>query len=451
MKNLTQGNTFKIFFMFGIPLVFSGLLSQSYNIIDTMIAGKCIGEDGLAAVGGTAGLIQLTSSFMWGYSSGFCVYVAQMFGDKNYYGIKKCVIYNLLALLAVCILIGGGMLLFRRPLFEFLNVDVRLYRDTSLYFSIYISGLYFIILNDCFIKIFNAIGDSKMSFLMSCLAAVLNIGGNILSVAVLKMGVLGLVLASVISASVVDLCYYLRLLQIFRQMDVLHLRVGYDPAVLHKSVSYATPTSLQQITMYFSSAAVFPYINAIGASATAAYTVVIKIFDINACMYQGASMTVSNYTAQCVGGHKYHQLGKGLAVGAVLAAFCLIPLLILCALFPRQISLFFFDKGVNEDALGYAVLFMRYYLPFLVFNMINNLLHAFYRGVRATGLLILVTFIGAASRILGTLLLAPAGGMQGIYGAWVISWVAEAAITLILYFIGKWKPKELLNQQTVAH
>ena len=142
MKNLTQGNTFKIFFMFGIPLVFSGLLSQSYNIIDTMIAGKCIGEDGLAAVGGTAGLIQLTSSFMWGYSSGFCVYVAQMFGDKNYYGIKKCVIYNLLALLAACILIGGGMLLFRRPLFEFLNVDVRLYRDTSLYFSIYISGLY---------------------------------------------------------------------------------------------------------------------------------------------------------------------------------------------------------------------------------------------------------------------------------------------------------------------
>ena len=91
------------------------------------------------------------------------------------------------------------------------------------------------------------------------------------------------------------------------------------------------------------------------------------------------------------------------------------------------------------------------YLPFLVFNMINNLLHAFYRGVRATRLLILVTFIGAASRILGTLLLAPAGGMQGIYGAWVISWVAEAAITLILYFIGKWKPKELLNQQTAAH
>lgn len=439
MTDLTKGNTFKTFFLFGIPLVFSGLLSQSYNIIDTMIAGKCIGENGLAAVGGTAGLIQLTSAFMWGYSSGFCIYAARMFGDQNYSGIKRCIMYNLLALLAACVLIGGGMLLFRRQIFDILNVEAALMRETSLYFTIYIAGLYFIILNDCFMKIFNAIGDSKMSLYMSCLAAVLNISGNLLAVAVLRLGVLGLALASVVSAAVVDFCYFLRLQRIFREMNVRHLSGGFDPAVLRNSFSYAVPTSLQQITMYFSSAAVFPYVNAIGAAATAAYTVVMKLFDINACMYQGASMTVGNYTAQCIGSHKHDQLGKGLTVGATLAASCLIPALILCAIFPEQISMLFFDRHANGEAVGLVILFMRLYLPFLVLNLINNLFHAFYRGVRATGLLLLVTFVGAASRVGATVLLAPRTGMNGVFCAWVISWAVEALVTLSLYFAGAWK------------
>lgn len=439
MTNLTKGNTFRTFFTFGIPLVFSGLLSQSYNIIDTMIAGKCIGEDGLAAVGGTAGLIQLTSAFMWGYSSGFCIYVARMFGDQNYSGIKRCILYNLLTLLAACLLIGGGMLLLRGQIFDILNVEAVLMWETSLYFTIYISGLYFIILNDCFMKIFNAIGDSKMSLYMSCLAAVLNVSGNLLAVSVLKLGVLGLALASVLSAALVDFCYYLRLLHIFREMKVRHLSVGFDPTVLRNSFGYAVPTSLQQITMYFSSAAVFPYVNAIGTAATAAYTVVMKLFDINACMYQGASMTVGNYTAQCIGSHKHDQLGRGLAVGAALAASCLVPALILCAIFPEQISMLFFERHANGEAVGLVILFMRFYLPFLVLNLINNLFHAFYRGVRATGLLLLVTFVGAASRVAATILLAPQTGMNGIFSAWVISWAVEASVTLILYFTGAWK------------
>lgn len=439
MKDLTQGNTFKTFFLFGMPLVLSGLLSQSYNIIDTMIAGKFLGEDGLAAVGGTAGLVQLTSAFMWGYSAGYCMQVAALFGSKDFYGIRKCIVHNLLAQLAACLLLGIGMILLRGPLFALLNVDARLYRDTAVYFTVYMLGLYLVTLNDCFMKIFNSIGDSKMSFYMSCLAAVLNIGGNLLAVVVLKLGVLGLALATVISAAIVDLCYVIRLLQIFRQMHVLQLPMGFDWPLLRRSAGQSLPVSVQQITMYFSSAAVFPFVNAIGPSATAAYAVAMKIFDINACMYQSSSMTVSNYTAQCVGSRKTHKLGKGLAVGAALAAVFLLPLLTLCALFPRQISMFFFEKGVHQQAIGYAVLFMRFYLPFLVLNVVNNMFHAFYRGIRATKLLLLVTFIGAASRVAATFVMAPTGGMQGIYGAWVLSWGIEAVITPILYVTGIWK------------
>ena len=89
-------------------------------------------------------------------------------------------------------------------------------------------------------------------------------------------------------------------------------------------------------------------------------------------------------------------------------------------------------------------MFTKYFLPFIVFNMINNLFHAFYRGVMAMKSLVSATLIGSITRIIPTMLLVPHLGMQGVYIGWVISWVLEAVFTLILYFTGVWK-KEKIN------
>lgn len=441
MRDLTQGKTLKTFFRFGFPLVLSGLLTQSYHLIDTMLAGKLLGADALAAIGATAGLLQLVSAVMWGYSFGLSIYVAQMFGNRDFHGIRRCIVHNLAVLFLACVLLGGGMLLLRRPLLRMLHVQTALLRDTTLYFSVCLAGLFFIILNDSLMKLSNALGDSRMTFAMSCLAVALNVGGNLLAVRVLHLGVLGLALASVLAAAVVDLCYFLHLRRTFRQMGVAGERIAFDAGILRKTALYALPMSLQQVTMYFSSAAVYPYVNALRANATAAYTVILRVYDINACLYQGATMTVGNYTAQCIGGQKQHRLGRGLAAGTLLAAVCLLPVQALCIAFPVQISRLFFAADTAQEALDYAVLFLRQYLPFLGLNFVNNLFHAFYRGARATGLLLLVTFLGAASRVAATALLAPGYGMRGVYAAWVLSWGIEAVVTLALYLSGLWKKR----------
>ena len=104
MKDLTPGNIYKVFILFAIPLVLSGLLSQAYGVINTMIAGKFLGEEGIAAIGSTTSFTELISSVFWGFSAGFSVFVARLFGAKDYADMKTC-IYSNCIFMAVSILI----------------------------------------------------------------------------------------------------------------------------------------------------------------------------------------------------------------------------------------------------------------------------------------------------------------------------------------------------------
>ena len=122
MKDLTKGNIYKTFFLFGLPLVLAGVLSQTYHVIDTMIAGKFIGEHALASMGAISPLISFVSSLLWGYCTGFSIYIAQLFSAKNYQKIKNTVYSSIVYLAIVCTLLGALIVIFHKPVFSLLNV-----------------------------------------------------------------------------------------------------------------------------------------------------------------------------------------------------------------------------------------------------------------------------------------------------------------------------------------
>lgn len=439
MRDLTKGNIYKTFLIFAIPLILSGLLSTAYNLIDTVIAGKYLGASGLAAIGSTAAFAELISSVLWGYSSGFSIYIAKLFGEKNYSQIRSSVINNYIFILIVSFLIGIISVIFHNIIFDFLKIDSSIRNETKQYFIIYAIGLGIIVLNNTGVHIMNSLGSSGFPFAMSILSAILNIGGNIFTVTVLKLGVRGIALATVFSAAVVDVFYIIKLKKYFREMGVCNEKIQFSPKIISESLGLAVPVTLQQMIMYISSLLVSPFINAIGSSATAAYTVILKIYSVNANIYQNSAKTVTTYSAQCIGRRKTDKLKKGLRVGFIQGIVFLAPVLILCVLFSRQICMLFFPKGYTGISLTYSEIYLRFYLPFITINMINNLFHAFYRGVMAMKYLIAATFSGAFARVISTMLLAPALGIEGVYLGWVISWVAEAIITVIIYISGKWK------------
>ena len=103
----------------------------------------------------------------------------------------------------------------------------------------------------------------------------------------------------------------------------------------------------------------------------------------------------------------------------------------------------YFPEGYIGDSLNYSIAFSRYFLPFIVFNMINNLFHAYYRGVVAMKTLVTATLIGTITRLIPTMLLIPSHGMNGVYIGWAFSWIAEAIFTVIIYFTGIWKKEKI--------
>ncbi len=439
MKNLTEGNIYKNFILFAVPIILAGLFSQAYVTIDSIIAGKFLGEQGLAAIGATSAFLTFISSIFWGYGTGAAVHTATLFGSKNYKMLKTSLCSNRVVFIIANLVVSGFALVFKDLIFDFLRVDESIRRDASYYYIIMISFKFVIVLNTYGTAIFNALGMSGYPFKMSVVCAVLNVAGNILSVTILKMGVVGLAISSVFSALVVDICYYVKLQKCFDEVGCRDYKVRISLDSVEKSLGYALPVTVQQGVMYLASLIISPLINGIGSAATAAYSVVLRIYDINAGIYQNSAKTVTNYVAQSIGGEKFENLKKGVKVGFLQGIVFLAPVLCLCVIFARPFCEAFFPKGYVGEALELSVVYVRCFLPFILFNVVNNFFHSFFRGVKAMNLLVFFTALGSAIRIVATMLLTDSFGMYGVYSGWVISWVGEAVLIYIAYLCGGWK------------
>ena len=444
MKDLTKDNIYKTFLVFAIPLVLSGFLTQAYQIIDTIIAGRYLGADGIAAIGATSSCIQLISSLFWGFATGTSVYIAMLFGAKDYENLKSSLYSNFVLYTGTIIAIAVILIAFQNQVFDFMKVDNSIRGDAGIYYTIYLSGIVMILLNHFGISALNALGISGFCFAMSLVSTVLNIAGNLISVTVLNAGVTGLAASSVFAGIVVDVFYFVKIRQCFKKMGLKTSRMQFSKAAIRRTFSFSLPPMIQQTVMYVASFLISPLINGLGAAATAAYTVVHRLYEINANVYQNSAKTLTTYTAQCIGAKKYDKIKKGVGVALIQGIAFLLPLLLVCSIFANDICALFFSKGYTGDGLTFSVDFAKYFLPLILFNVINNLFHAFYRGVKCMNLLVISTTIGSVARIVASIVLSRFFGIYGVYGGWVVSWIIEAMFCTCTYFIGVWK-KNLEN------
>lgn len=421
MKDLTSGNIYKTFILFAIPLVLSGILSQCYNLIDTIIAGKFLGDGGLAAIGATSAFITFCSSIFWGYSNGASIHFASLFGAGRYRDIKQAVYHSLMFSSVEAIVFGTAVVLCSDWILAFLKVDAIVLADAKRYLSIYMLGFFIILLNNAFVQILHAFGVSSFSFYMSLTSAVLNITGNILSITILGMGVEGVAISTVIAALVVDICYFLKVRACFKEMGVAKDRVMFDFQIIRKIFSYAVPCSMQQLIMYVSGLVISPMINGIGSYASAAYTVVHQIQNLVATIFYNSSKIVGTYSAQCVGAGKISRLKKGVYTGLIQSTVYIAVPLLVCAIWAEPVCKLFFPSDYTGEGLSYAVLFARVYLPFIWFNLVNNLFHSFYRGTGSMKLLVSLTATGSVARFVFSLIFIHFMGMEGVYIGWVLA------------------------------
>lgn len=439
LKKLTEGNIYKTFILFAIPLVLAGILSQGYNMVDTVIAGKVLGSDGLAATGATAAFITFLSAVFWGYGSGFSIYIARLFGAGDYKEMKNAVCNNLIFVFVAGIIAAVLVIVFQNNILDILKVDAAIREQAALYMVIYVAGLCFIVLSSNCVFVMHALGSATYPFIMSLISAILNVGGNIFTLIVLGWGVAGVAFSTVLSALVVDVFYFFKLRKCFVKLGVGKHRVRIGIKTFKRSFAYAASVMMQQMIMYASSLLISPLVNGIGSAATAAYTVVNRVYDINAGIYQNSAKTLTNYTAQCIGAGKLNTLRRGVRVGLIQGIALLLPVLVLCVVFAEQVCMVFFPSGYSGEAFDFSLVFVRMYMPFIVINLINNLFHAFFRGTASMKLLLIATLIGSVTRLVFSIVFVGRYSMNGIYIGWVLSWIAEAIFAVAVYYMGLWK------------
>lgn len=446
MKDLTKGNIYKTLLLFAIPAVLSGLLSQAYATINTILAGKLLGDDALAATGALSPFNTFIDSMIWGYGMGLGVYVSHLFGGQDYGKMKSVLINNLRFLMTTVALLSALFILFRYRIYAFLDIDPEIIPECNRYFILITAGKAIIYFGNCSVSLLNGMGESSFPLLVSSISAISNILIGAFSIVVMKMGVAGLALGSVL-AGVISGCLYLwKLKKSFQALDVAKEKTPFSFAVIGQTAKYAGSTMIQQSVMYFAGLILSPMINGIGKVASASYTVTLRIYNINANIYQNSAKSVGNYTSQCYGAKKYHLLKKGVRVGFIQNLLFVAPTLLACCLFPVATASLFYGADADPVSIGYSVDFFRYFLPFLVLNVFANLFHHFFRGIGRMRLLLITTVAGSVARIILSWLLIKPFGIYGYYMGWVFSWLVDAAVGTGLYFFGAWR-KELLPEK----
>lgn len=433
VKNLTEGNIYKNFFLFAIPLIAASLLSSMYGTINAAIAGKYIDNFAMGAVGATEAFNTMVSCLFTGFAIGATIHTSRLFGQKDYRGVKQNIFAILSFLVTGILAVSVLTLLLSRPLLSFLAIDESILKEARIYFLIYVAGQLFPILNVALIQILHAVGITNFMFYMSLLSMGLNIGGNLFTVLVLDMGVAGLAVSTIVSSAIVTAMYLLKLRAAFRDMPSDAVKLGFYLPMLRASLRYSVPASLQQGVMYFATFFLSPAINVLGPAATTGYAAALRIYNISAPCYQNSSKALANYVAQSIGAGKSENIPRGLRVGLLQGVVLLLPFVLATVIFAKPIAALFFESGYTGEAFEYAVHFSRVYMPLVYLNMLNNLAHSFFRGMGSMLELFVSTFTGSAARLAATLVLAPLYGMEGVFIAWAISWLAEAILCVVLY------------------
>ncbi len=311
-KTMTEGTPWKHILRFSLPVLAGSLLQQLYNTVDTIIVGKYSGQDSLSAVGTTASLAFMFLAVAIGFSAGNGVVVAQQYGAQNNEKVRENASVGILFLMmlgAVSAVIG---ITISRPVFtHILNVDKSILELTLTYFRWYSLGLIFQFGYNIFSAILRAVGDSAATLYFLLISSVMNIGLDLLFVAVLKQGVAGAAIATDISQAASFAAAYIYM---SKKYPVFRFRLSdyrWNGELVSSTVKVGFPISLQLVIVSFGFTFIQRAVNDFGKNMTASFTVGQRIEMYLNLPCNAFQTTLATYTGQNIGADKPDRVKSG--------------------------------------------------------------------------------------------------------------------------------------------
>ena len=430
-KDLTVGEPNAVLRRFCLPLFGSIIFQQLYNIADSLVAGKFIGENALASVGNSYEVTLIFIAFAFGCNIGCSVIVSQFFGAKDYGRMKTAVYTALISSAVLCAILMLFGFLCCDTLLAQMKTQPEILADSALYMDIYILGLPFLFFYNIATGIFSALGDSKTPFYFLAFSSTANIAVDILFVKCFHMGIAGVAWATFLCQGIS--CVLSILLILKRLSDIkTDKKAGlFSFALLKKLAVIAIPSILQQSFISVGNIFIQSVINSFGISVTAGYSAAVKLNNLVITSFTTLGNGVSNFTAQNIGASLPARVKSGLRAGLKLVWCLCIPIVLLYVFFGKYLLLLFMDS-TSAQALLTGEQFLWILSPFYFVVSAKLVTDGVLRGAGAMKPFMAATFTDLILRVVLAFLFSDMFGVIGIWCAWPIGWTI--ATTMSVYF-----------------
>ncbi len=432
-KDLTTGKPETVLWQFCLPLFGSIIFQQLYNIADSLVAGKFIGENALAAVGNSYEITLIFIAFAFGCNMGCSVIVSQLFGAKEYEQLKTAVTTACIFSAVLCVALMLIGILGCTPLLHGIRTPQIVFADSRLYLDIYVWGLPFVFFYNIATGIFSALGDSKTPFYFLAVSSTSNIIVDILFVKVFHMGVAGVAWATFLCQGVSCILAVFTVWTRLEKIPVQKKPPIFDLELLKKILIIAIPSILQQSFISAGNILIQSVINGFGASVMAGYSAAVKLNNLVITSFTTIGNGISNFSAQNLGAHQYGRIRECFRAGLKMVWYLCVPFCILYVVFGKYLLLLFMETE-SAGALLTGRQFLWILAPFYFVVSTKLVADGILRGVSAMGSFMVATFTDLILRVVLAFFLSGwTNSAIGIWVAWPIGWSIAMIMSVLFY------------------
>lgn len=429
--DLTEGKISRSLLLFALPMMAGNLLQQFYNIADTLIVGRVLGSNALAAVGSAYTLMTFLTSIFLGLSMGSGALFSIYKGKNDQDSLRNAIVHAFALIMAVTVLLNVLVYIGIDPILHFLRVPDEVWDGMKAYLLVIFAGIIATSLYNYFSCLLRALGNSTIPLVFLAVSAVLNIGLDLLFVAVLPWGIRGAALATVIAQYVSGIGITLYVLLKCRDLLPSGKDLHFNRQILGEIENLSSITCIQQSVMNFGILMVQGLVNSFGPVVMAAFAAAVKIDTFAYLPVQDFGNAYSTFIAQNYGAGKKERIRKGTKESFLISfLFCIVISAVVCIFAAPLMRIFVSAKETAVIASG--VRYLRIEGAFYCGIGCLFLLYGYYRAVKKPGMSVILTVISLGTRVALAYILSAYIGETGIWMAIPIGWVL-ADITGLVY------------------
>lgn len=437
---MRTGNPTKLMLKFTLPMFIGNLFQQLYTMVDSIVVGRFVGKDALAAVGASFAFMNFLTLMIIGLSIGSSIVISHHYGADDHVNMKRSISTSIIFIVLLTVVLSVVTFIFAKPLLLIIKTPVEILSDAEDYLKIIFAGLIFISLFNMSAALLRSVGDSKTPLYFLIIAALINIVLDLVFIINFDMGVKGAAYATIIAQAVASV---LGTIYAFSKIPILKMKKKefiFDKSLFSKIARYSILSSLQQSIMALGMVAVQGRVNSFGADVIAAYTAAVKIDSLAYLPVQDFGNAFSTYIAQNVGAGKIDRIKQGVSSSVkIIVVFCIVLSIIIVS-FSSQLMTMFVDPSeikVIQTGVDYiSVVGIFYMLIGFLF-----MFYGFFRGIGSLMMTVVLTVVSLGTRVVLAFSLSgiPSIAEKGIWWSIPIGWVLADILGTVVYRKGKWQ------------